>query len=150
MLSIKCLASWSTFTAFFCWLIVLCDWQTIKWQIDQRSVWWLLVLDRKRASQDVILFREMLKYLKVSWCLIVNCIVVMVFTARALIVWYMLLLHVCLFVSVAVTSRCSTKTAKHRITVTVPHECPGIPIFLVPNSSVSHCQPITASVQNWG
>jgi len=35
----------------------------------------------------------------------------------------------CLSVSVSVTSRCSTKTAKRRITQTTPHDTPGILVF---------------------
>jgi len=35
----------------------------------------------------------------------------------------------CLCVSVSVTSRCSTKTAKRRITQTTPHDSPGILVF---------------------
>ena len=46
-----------------------------------------------------------------------------VFTARALLSWYMLWSYVCL--SVSVTSRCSTKMAKHRNTQTVPHDSAG-------------------------
>jgi len=35
----------------------------------------------------------------------------------------------------AVTSRCSTKMAKHRITQTKPHDSSGIPVFLTPKIS---------------
>ena len=38
-------------------------------------------------------------------------------------------LSVCLSVSVSVTSRCSTKTAKRRITQTTPHDSPGTLVF---------------------
>ena len=38
-------------------------------------------------------------------------------------------LSVCLSVSVSVTSRCSTKTAKRRITKTTPHDTPGTLVF---------------------
>ena len=41
----------------------------------------------------------------------------------------------CLSVSVSVTSRCSTKTAKHRITQTTPHDTPGILVFWCQRSS---------------
>ena len=40
---------------------------------------------------------------------------------------------VCL--SVSVTSRCSTKTAKRRITQTTPHDSPGTLVFLTPKIS---------------
>ena len=36
---------------------------------------------------------------------------------------------VCLSVSMSVTSRCSTKTAKRRITQTTPHDTPGTLVF---------------------
>jgi len=36
---------------------------------------------------------------------------------------------VCLSVRPSVASRCSTETAKRRITQTTPHESPGIPVF---------------------
>jgi len=39
----------------------------------------------------------------------------------AILAWYMLWLCVCL----SVTSRCSTKVAKHRIMQTKPHDSPG-------------------------
>jgi len=35
----------------------------------------------------------------------------------------------CLSVCLSVTSRSSTKTAKHRITQTTPHDSPGILVF---------------------
>jgi len=35
----------------------------------------------------------------------------------------------CLCLSLSVTSRCSTKTAKHRITQTTPHDGPGTLVF---------------------
>jgi len=40
-----------------------------------------------------------------------------------------LCLSVCLFVCPSVTSRCSTETAKRRITQTTPHDTPGILVF---------------------
>ena len=36
---------------------------------------------------------------------------------------------VCLSVCLSVTNRCSTKTAKNRITQTTPHDRPGTPVF---------------------
>jgi len=36
---------------------------------------------------------------------------------------------VCLFVRLSVTSRCSTKTAKRRITQTTPHDSAGTLVF---------------------
>jgi len=42
---------------------------------------------------------------------------------------------VCLSVRLSVTSRCSTKTAKRRITQTTPHDSPGTPSFLTPKIS---------------
>jgi len=36
---------------------------------------------------------------------------------------------VCVSVSLSVTRRCSTKTAKHRITQTAPHDTPGSLVF---------------------
>ena len=38
-------------------------------------------------------------------------------------------LSVCLSVRLSVTSRCSTKTAKRRITQTTPHDSPGTLVF---------------------
>ena len=53
-------------------------------------------------------------------------IMLLIFTARryASAAYAMAL---CPFVSV--TSRCSTKTAKHRITQTTPHDSPGSLVF---------------------
>jgi len=48
---------------------------------------------------------------------------------------------VCLSVCLSVTSRSSTKTAKHRITQTTPHDSPGTLVFLMPKISVKF---------NWG
>ena len=42
---------------------------------------------------------------------------------------YTLTVCVRLSLSVSVTSRCSTKTAKHRITQTTPHDTPGTLVF---------------------
>jgi len=41
----------------------------------------------------------------------------------------LLAMSLCPSVSVSVTSRCSTKTAKRRITETAPHETPGTLVF---------------------
>ena len=38
-------------------------------------------------------------------------------------------LSVCLSVRLSVTSRCSTKTAKHRITETTPHDTPRTLVY---------------------
>ena len=76
-----------------------------------------------------------------SWCIlniyVVTCNQLNRFTARRYaIARYMLwpcvrlCLSVCL--SVSVTSRCCTKTAKYRITQTKPHDRPGTHSFLVP------------------
>jgi len=50
----------------------------------------------------------------------------------AMLARYMLAL--CLSVCLSVTSRCSTKTAKHRITQTTPHDSSGILFFLCQRS----------------
>jgi len=42
---------------------------------------------------------------------------------------YMLWPWVCVCLSVSVTSQCSTKMAKHRITQTTPHDSPGTLVF---------------------
>jgi len=42
---------------------------------------------------------------------------------------------VCLCLSLSVTSPCSTKTAKHRITHTTPHDSSGTLVFLLPKIS---------------
>ena len=58
----------------------------------------------------------------------------LIFTARcyaSAVVAMGLCPSVCLSVSVSVTSRCSTKTAKHRITQATPHDTPGSS-FLMP------------------
>ena len=54
-----------------------------------------------------------------------------VFTARryASAVYAMALRTVCPSVRPSFTSRCSTKTAKHRITKTTPHDSPGTLVF---------------------
>ena len=50
-----------------------------------------------------------------------------VLSRDAMLVRYML--WPCVWLSVSVTSRCSTKTAKHRITQTTPHDSPWILVF---------------------
>ena len=55
----------------------------------------------------------------------------LVFTAR----WASVRLSVCLSLSVSATSRCSTKTAKRRITQTTTHDTPRDSSFLKPKIS---------------
>jgi len=53
-----------------------------------------------------------------------------IFTARCYIyASAVLAMALCLSVCPSVTSRCSTKTTKHRITQTTPHDSPGTLVF---------------------
>ena len=54
--------------------------------------------------------------------------------------------------SVSVTSRSSTKTAKQRITQTTPHDSPGIPSFLIQKISAKFDRghPLRGTKCRWG
>ena len=71
---------------------------------------------------------------------IYSCISDILCTVFAMLAWYMLWPYVCLFVCLSLTSRCSTKTAKCRITQTTPLDSPG----------TSFLMPKIASEFDWG
>jgi len=80
-----------------------------------------------------------------------------VFTARCyasavLAMGLCLSLRLCLSVSMSVTSRRSTKTAKHRITQTIPYDSPGTLVFCCqrsPRNSIG-VTPYEGAEYRWG
>ena len=66
--------------------------------------------------------------------------------------FYRLSVCVCLCLCLSVTSRCSTKTAKHRITQTTPHDAPVTLVFCCQRSprNSTEVTPYEGAECRWG
>ena len=95
---------------------------------EYRSTWCLQLLEILELSWNLKLLPEILE---ISWNF-VDAPRKIIFTARcyaSAVLAMALCLSVRLSVRLSVTSRCSTKTAKRRITQTTPHDSPGTIVF---------------------